>query len=145
MTSFHLSNEDLERLGTPEQAWEHLRVPGDAKPTFIVLGDPFTFNPTPTLLDMLDKLEAAYPGRPVIGGMASAAEEPGQNLLIFEGQTLRHGLVGIALWGRHLRRHGRLARVPADRGSTWSSRGRMGTSSMSWGASRRWRRCGNWC
>jgi small ligand-binding sensory domain FIST len=97
--SFHLSAEDLERLETPEQLQEHLNVPAGSNPSFILLADPFTFNPTPALLTLLERLEAAYPGRPVLGGLASAADAPGQNRLIFDGQTLRHGLVGVALWG----------------------------------------------
>jgi len=99
LTSFHLSAEDLQRLESATQVQEYLNLSADAQPYFVVLADPFTFNPTPALLTLLDRLHDAYPGRPVIGGLASAAEEPGQNRLVFDGQVLRHGLVGVALWG----------------------------------------------
>jgi small ligand-binding sensory domain FIST len=97
--SFHLAESDLERLQDPEPFREHVGVPADVDPNFILLGDPFTFSATPGLVTLLDQLNHVYPGRPVLGGMASAADEPGQNLLVFEGQTLRHGMVGVALWG----------------------------------------------
>jgi small ligand-binding sensory domain FIST len=35
----------------------------------------------------------------VLGGIASGGEHPGQNRLIFDGQVLRSGAVGAALWG----------------------------------------------
>jgi small ligand-binding sensory domain FIST len=98
--SFHLAEPDLERLQDPEPFRDHLGVPADANANFILLGDPFSFSATPGLLTLLDQLNHVYPGRPVLGGMASAAEEPGQNLLIFDGHTLRHGMVGVGLWGK---------------------------------------------
>lgn len=97
--SFHLAKEDLERLDSPGAFQEQLSIPIDAAPYFLLFADPFTFNPTPDLLTLLERLHEAYPGRPVIGGLASAADQPGQNMLVFGGQTLRHGLVGVALWG----------------------------------------------
>lgn len=93
--SFHLSQEDLGRLETAEALREHLNVPADENPYFILLGDAFSVNP----IQLLERFNAAYPGRPAIGGLASAAEQPEQNVLVFEGQTLRHGMVGVALWG----------------------------------------------
>lgn len=93
--AFHLSQHDLERLEEP-QAWhEHLGVAAEQQPHFVLLNDPFSFN----LLEMLERLGEAYPEGPTIGGVASAGEAPGQNIMIFEGQALRHGLCGAALWG----------------------------------------------
>jgi small ligand-binding sensory domain FIST len=97
--SFHLSEGDLARLDSPAAIHEGLGIPPDAAPHFVLLADPFSFDPSENLLTLLGRLRAAYADRPAIGGLASAGEEPGQNRLIFDGQTLRHGLVGIALWG----------------------------------------------
>ncbi|MBU0616373.1 MAG: FIST C-terminal domain-containing protein [Planctomycetes bacterium] len=93
--TFHLSQEDLERLEEPAAWHDHLHLPAEQQPHFILLADPFSFN----LLEMLERLEQAYPGRPAIGGVASAGEQPGQNHMIFEGQPLHHGLCGVALTG----------------------------------------------
>ncbi len=64
-----------------------------------MLAEPFSFSATPGLLNLLERLDSAYPGCQVLGGLASAGEEPGQNRIIFDGHTLRHGLVGVAVWG----------------------------------------------
>lgn len=95
VAAFHLSQHDLEGLEDP-QAWhEHLGVTPEERPYFVLLSDPFTFN----LLQMLECLDGAYPQRPAIGGVASAGESPGQNVMVFEGQALHHGLCGVALSG----------------------------------------------
>lgn len=93
--SFHLVQENLEQIETQQDLIERLGVPPEARPGFILLGDPFSFN----ALELLERLNEAYPGRPVIGGLASAGERPGQNVILFDGQALRSGLAGVALWG----------------------------------------------
>jgi small ligand-binding sensory domain FIST len=93
--AFHLSQEDLDRLEEPAAWYDHLNVAAEQRPYFLLLADPFSFN----LLEMLGRLEKAYPQRPAIGGVASAGEEAGQNHMIFEGQPLHHGLCGVALTG----------------------------------------------
>lgn len=92
--AFHVSQDDLERLEEPAAWHEHLGVGRDDAPCFVLLADPFTLD----VLALLDRLGEAYPQRPAIGGISSASE-PGQNVLIFEGQALRHGACGVALWG----------------------------------------------
>lgn len=93
--TFHLSQEDLERLGEPPDWHDHLDVTPEQQPYFILLADPFQFN----LPAFLEQFNRAYPKRPAIGGVASAGEAPRQNAMIFEGQTLRSGLCGVALRG----------------------------------------------
>ncbi len=95
VVAFHLSQQDLQRLDKPRAWHEHLGISPKQRPCFILLTDPFSFN----LLEMLERLDNAYPRRPAIGGVASAGEAPGQNAMIFEGQTLHHGLCGVALSG----------------------------------------------
>ena len=95
LASFHLSREDVARLKDPAELQEHLNLAPGARPHFLLLADPFSVNP----LEVLDRLGRAYPGRPAIGGLASAGEKPGQNIVLFDGQPLRHGMAGVALWG----------------------------------------------
>jgi small ligand-binding sensory domain FIST len=98
VSSFHFSaEEDLKRLEDDDAFAEHLAVPRDAQPSFVLMGDPFSFGRG--ALTLLERLESVYPGRPAIGGMASAGDEPGQNRVIFDGEVLRHGMTGVALWG----------------------------------------------
>ncbi|MGD8452348.1 MAG: FIST N-terminal domain-containing protein [Phycisphaerae bacterium] len=96
--AFHLAVGDLPNVAARDELLELVGAPLGGNPSFLLFADPFSFNP-PHLLNLLERLQELYPGRPVLGGLASAAKEPGQNRLLFEGQTLRHGLVGVALWG----------------------------------------------
>lgn len=99
LRSFHFSDhEDLSRIDGDEALREHLGVPADVNSHFILLGDPFSFGRG--TLDLLERLNSAFPGRPAIGGMASAADSPNENIVVFDGEVLRHGLTGVALWGR---------------------------------------------
>lgn len=95
LVSFHFSTDDLGRFDSAAALREHMGVPEAGRPSFVLLGDPFSINP----LDVLRRLDEAYPGRPAIGGMASAADAPGQNVLVFDGHAMRHGLAGVAMWG----------------------------------------------
>ncbi|MCB9905484.1 MAG: FIST C-terminal domain-containing protein [Planctomycetes bacterium] len=63
--------------------------------TLLMLGDPFSF----PMGQYLEQLNEHYPGRPVIGGMASGGRGPGQNLLFQDGETLAWGAVGLWLGG----------------------------------------------
>ncbi len=93
--SFHVCQEDLLRLDTPGAWHDYLGVQPREQPNFVVLSDPFTVS-TPGLLE---RLRQAYPRRPAVGGLASSGEEPGQNVLIFDGHTLRQGACGVWLAG----------------------------------------------
>src|SRR5262249_3686010 len=48
---------------------------------------------------LLRGLDYAYPKSAKVGGLASAAERPGQNALLCDGDILRRGAVGVALSG----------------------------------------------
>lgn len=81
-----LSDEDelKDRLGIGEQTR-----------AIIGFGDPFT---TP-LDQLLETINRAGPGVPVIGGMASGARQPGGNVLLRNDQTFGEGFVGLSLGG----------------------------------------------
>lgn len=95
--SFHLSRENVAAFEGPEDLRQYVGVPADEQPSFLFFVEPFSFGPA--LLPLLGQVAVAYPNRPALGGVASAADEPNKNQLVFEGQTLRSGLVGVALWG----------------------------------------------
>ncbi len=92
-TAFHLSQDDLERIESTDDLRELIGLPADNRPAFIVLADPYTIDAH----ELLDRLAEAYPGSPVVGGMASGGTRAGENALVFEGQTLRHGAAGLAI------------------------------------------------
>ncbi len=92
---FHIEQEQLESTESPD-AWRDL-LGADTEETrlIVAMGDPFTFHAG----GFLEKTNQTLPGVPIVGGMASAAEQPGQNRLFFGGQTFRHGLSGVAMSG----------------------------------------------
>ena len=61
----------------------------------LVLGEPYSF-PTDLLLKGINE---DHPGVPVLGGMASAAHEPGGNRLIFGDRVLAGGAVAVLVHG----------------------------------------------
>jgi small ligand-binding sensory domain FIST len=65
------------------------------EPSLLILGDPYTVD----VNALLGGINKHLPGRPVIGGMASGAEQPGQSALVLNGDVHREGAVGVALTG----------------------------------------------
>ncbi len=70
-------------------------APDDTR-LFLLLGDPFS---TP-MDDLLEAFNNAYPGLPVIGGMASGALRAQGNALILNDLANNVGVVGVALAGK---------------------------------------------
>ena len=92
---FHMRQSDLESIRTPLD-WERIvGVSPESRPTFVALADPFRM----AIHDFVEQINEAYPGSPLVGGVASAARMPQQNRLILNGDTHREGIVGIALTG----------------------------------------------
>jgi len=63
--------------------------------TLLLLPDPFSF----PVDAFLAELRQDHPHLGVLGGMASAARGPGGNRLIFGGDLVNHGAVGVLLGG----------------------------------------------
>ncbi len=74
--------------------WPSAR-PGPARPSVLLLADPFTF-PTDLFLKTVDNESS---GVRVIGGMASGSRVPGQNRLVLDDLVLDDGAVGVVLDG----------------------------------------------
>jgi small ligand-binding sensory domain FIST len=91
--SFHLMQDDLVQLENAEAVHEYIGMRPERNPSFLLLGDPFSISP----LEVLERIHKGYPRRPCVGGLASAGEAPNQNVIVFDGQALRHGLAGIAI------------------------------------------------
>jgi small ligand-binding sensory domain FIST len=95
---FHIAADDWRELlaedGARDALAERVGV-GPETRGVIALGDPFT---TP-LTQFLAAMDAAAPGAPLVGGMASAARTPGGNLLVRNDVLYDDGLVGLSLSG----------------------------------------------
>ena len=89
LTPFHVAGENAA-------AWQQrVALAPAAEPQFLLLADPFTFNPEPFLRD----LDRVYPASRKIGGLASGGRQPGENALFLGDETLAAGMVGVALSG----------------------------------------------
>ncbi len=74
------------------QLWPH----ADDEPKVVLfMADPFS---TP-MLSVLPGLGAALPDVPVIGGMASGAGQAGDNRVLYNGQVMSDGGVGVVIGG----------------------------------------------
>ena len=90
-------NQEQASQATGTLDWERLvGVSPESKPVFVALADPFRF----AVLDCLEKINEAYPGAPVIGGIASAARAPKENRLLVGDAIHDEGIVGVALSGK---------------------------------------------
>lgn len=92
---FVLTQPQLEGLKAPDDWYNFFEVFPNEKPVFVTLPDPFS-------LDMglfLEGVNKAYAGCPVVGGLASAAAQPGENILFVNKEETQDGVVGVVLTG----------------------------------------------
>jgi len=92
---FILSQPVLESIKAKEDWYNFLEVYPNEKPTFLVFADPYAFDGN----TFLAGLNQAFPGSPIVGGLASAASGPGENILILDGEIVQEGLIGVSLTG----------------------------------------------
>jgi len=87
-TEFEQTPDGVFCYGVPEELSGELH-------SIFVLGDPYS-----SAIDaLLDRLGTEYPGVPVLGGMASAAQEAGQNRLVLNDRCVDTGAVGLCISG----------------------------------------------
>ena len=93
VTPFHVEQSSVEDLSG--DYWQsRFDFADDDEPAFILLPDPFTIDAQ----KLLDSLNAAYPQRPVIGGLASGSQSASSCALFLNGELV-HGAVGLGLKG----------------------------------------------
>jgi small ligand-binding sensory domain FIST len=95
LTPFHLTVEETSEgyslLGWPDDLAEATAEEG----LILALADPFTFPAD----EFLGQVNEDCPGLRVVGGMASGAQQAGQNPLVIGAQVVDHGAVGVLLRG----------------------------------------------
>ncbi|HEX9780730.1 MAG TPA: FIST N-terminal domain-containing protein [bacterium] len=69
-------------------------APGD-QPVFVLFVDPYTCEPR----KLLGEINETYRERPVVGGLASGGQGPGEQHLILGGSIVREGAIGVAMTG----------------------------------------------
>jgi len=93
---FHLVAGDMPPADAEPRTWAAaLGLESVARPCVVVIPDPFTLSAE----ILIRGLDAAFPGSPKIGGLASGGRAPGGNALFLGDRLHRAGAVGIALTG----------------------------------------------
>lgn len=93
---FHIAGRSDWRqiLNDEEQLKDRLGL-GPQTRAIVAMGDPFT-----TPLDaFMTCLDTHAPGVPLVGGMASSAAQPGENVLLRNDQAFSEGIVGLSVSG----------------------------------------------
>src|ERR1017187_613661 len=93
---FHLEEKNLEESTGPDFWHFQLELEPDASPQFLMFVDPFTTH----AVQLVDALTDAYPRAPIVGGLASGAQQPGENRLFLDGKVYDDGAVGVGLTGK---------------------------------------------
>jgi len=92
---FSVAPDELA-VSQPGGFWEvKIGVRAVQAPSFVLLADPFSCD----AMKLLSEFDRTYPARPVIGGLASGGEGPGQHGLFLNDHVLNEGAVGVALTG----------------------------------------------
>ncbi|MFN8506386.1 MAG: FIST N-terminal domain-containing protein [Dehalococcoidia bacterium] len=95
LRAFHITQEFLALAEAPEAWHEALGLRPEAVNAWVILADPFTFDSEA----LLARLSSAYPGVPLVGGMASSAGV-GQHTQLFLGSEVHHsGALLLAIGG----------------------------------------------
>jgi small ligand-binding sensory domain FIST len=96
ITPLRLANDALPNAAAEPGAWSrYLGVDPASAPHFVLLPDPFSFDAE----GLIRGIDGAYPGRTIVGGIASGGRESGSNALFLGEHVQRDGAVGVALSG----------------------------------------------
>jgi small ligand-binding sensory domain FIST len=93
---FHAGMDQLPTLDASPKTWrDWAGFSSDQTPHFVLFADPFSFNPESLFMG----LDFAFPHSSKVGGLASGAVRPGENVLFLKETAYRNGLVGLSLEG----------------------------------------------
>lgn len=94
--SFHLTAADLPDLDSPPERWSELiGVTSEARPSFILMADPFSSGTS----ELLQGIDFAYPGCVKVGGLAGIESFNRSSGLFCNQKLYGEGVVGVALSG----------------------------------------------
>ncbi len=113
-----LTQSELETLSSPEATRAFIGVASSDVNAWVVFADPFTFDAD----RLLASLGAAYPGLPVVGGLASAGPGVRATTLFLDGAPISSGAVLLALGGAW-KIHPLVSQGAEPIGQTWTVTG----------------------
>ncbi len=93
----HVRQEDLE-LTSGADAWRlRAGIPADDPRGWLLFADPFTTD----VEALVARIEDAYPGTPVVGGMASGEARARKTHLFLDDQVFTEGAIALAVGGAY--------------------------------------------
>ncbi len=96
LNAVHLEQAALPALNTPREFWWRLMdVGSECEPCFLILADPFSFD----VEHCVRGLDRAFPGATIVGGLSSAAAQPGQACLLAGEDMHSSGALVLAMSG----------------------------------------------
>ena len=95
ITPLRMTQEEVEESTGPGYWHFQLEVSAEDKPQLILLADPFSIHS----IQLVREIGDAYPGCPVVGGLASGGRQPGDSRLFLDDQIFSDGAIGVALTG----------------------------------------------
>ncbi|MGB3296740.1 MAG: FIST N-terminal domain-containing protein [Phormidesmis sp.] len=94
--SFHVTAADLPDLDSPPERWSELiGVTSEARPSFVLMADPFSSGTS----ELLQGIDFAYPGCVKVGGLAGIESFNRSSGLFCNQKLYGEGVVGVALSG----------------------------------------------
>jgi small ligand-binding sensory domain FIST len=97
LTAAHITQEQVAAFEGADDWRRHTGVDPDQVNAWLMFADPFHLD----VESLLDGFSAAYPGVPIIGGLASAATHPHQTFVFLNGEVYGEGAVVVALGGAY--------------------------------------------
>lgn len=95
-TALHLEQRALPPVNAARDAWWRLTgVPAEAEPSLVLLTDPFSIDAE----HCVRGLDRAYAGAALVGGLVSAANQPGRTCLVLDRETHSTGALLLACSG----------------------------------------------
>jgi small ligand-binding sensory domain FIST len=91
----HIEMDDIAALHTPVDWHAWLGLTSDRVNAFILLADPYTFDPDA----LVAGLSAAYPEASMLGGLASGLDSRSGTAVFMNGEVFRSGAVVLAVGG----------------------------------------------
>lgn len=95
LAAVHLDQRTLEQLRSPEDWRRSTGVDPQGVRAWLLFSDPFTLDAEA----LIEGLSAAYPGVPLVGGLASGDFQSRRTHLFLNGEVLQEGAVAVALRG----------------------------------------------
>ena len=93
--AFHFDQEQVEEAGDSAFWHGNMGVKPDSTNGWLVFADPFHMNPE----EWLRQWNEAYPGRPILGGLASGAMQLQRTQLYLNGEVYEEGGVALSVGG----------------------------------------------